>query len=758
MIGQSAPRVDAYDKVTGRAKYTQDLCPRNALVARVVHSQIAHGNITNMDITKALAVPGVIKIATCLDVPDHPFPTAGHVWSTDKAHQDIADRQLLNRHVRYYGDDIAVVIAMDDVAAARAAKLIEVTYDTYPAYLSIDSHVAGGQLIHDAYPDNVLKTTSYALGDYDAAIADDTLCVFDDTFETPIIQHCHIESVTSFAYMEGDRVVVVAATQIPHIARRVIGQALGIPWGQVRVIKPTLGGGFGNRQDVLYEPLNAWLTTLVGGRPVKLELSREEVFESTRTRHAIRFQMRTHVRKDGRFVARRIWATANNGAYASHGHAIVANAITAFRQIYNDEQATVGQATTIYTNLPTAGAMRGYGIPQVNAALEAHVDNIAHALQLDPVEIRRMNMMKQGFVDPLNKITTTYNGLEDALDKGYQVIGWSQKREAYRQQTGAVRRGVGVSIFCYKTGVYPISLETGACRLSLNQDGSVQVQLGATEIGQGMDTVACQMVAQTLSIPLHLVHIVSTQDTDVTPFDTGAYASRQSYVSGQAIKRAASALKETILDRAASLFSLDRNSLTLVNAAIVSGTDIVKTLPELALESIYSLHNAKHLTAEVSHDCKSNAFAFGACFAEVEVDMALDKIKVLQIVNIHDSGTILNPQLAEAQVHGGMSMSLGYGLSEQLLIDPKTGRVLNGNLLDYKLPTSMDTPELQVFFVGEAEETGPYGNKALGEPPAIPSASAVRNAVLHATGVALQTMPMTPQRLFEAFGEVTANV
>ena len=527
------------------------------------------------------------------------------------------------------------------------------------------------------------------------------------TYKTPIVQHCHIENPISYAYMEKGRIVVVTSTQIPHIVRRVIGQALGIPWGNVRVIKPYIGGGFGNKQDVLYEPLNAFLTTQVGGRPVKLDISREETFCNTRTRHSI------------------------EGAYASHGHAIAANGLTSWRLQYACPNIR-GEAYTIYTNTPVGGAMRGYGIPQVCFAIESFMDDVANEIHMDPLEFRRKNLIQGYYEDAyLKPIAANTNGIFECLEKGAEYIHWDEKRKEYAEQAGDVRKGVGMALFSYKTGVWPISLEIAGARLSLNQDGSVQLMLGATEIGQGADTVFSQMVAETLHTDMEHVHIKTVQDTDVSPFDTGAYASRQSFVTGTAVRHCAEILRDKILAYAKTLLpEIDTRELTLKDNWIWAGDEQAISLAALAEESYYSLTNSSVLTAEVSEQVKKNTIATGCCFAEVEVDIKLGKIKILHIINVHDSGKLLNPQLAEMQVHGGMSMGMGYGISEQLILDEKTGRPLNGNLLDYKLMTMLDTPDIKADFVELCDPMGPYGNKALGEPPAI---------------------PLTPQRLIDGF-------
>lgn len=752
MIGKSVPRVDAYEKVTGRAKFTEDLLPKRCLVAKVLHATIGNGIVKSIDTSEAEIMEGVVKVVTFHDVPDHCYPTPGHPWSVELAHQDVADRNLLTGRVRYYGDDIAAVVAEDEIIASRALKKIKVEYEEYPVEIHPRKSMYGSKPpIHFDKKDNVLARSNYFIGDVDKGM-EEAETVVKGTYKTPIVQHCHIENPISYAYMEKGRIVVVTSTQIPHIVRRVIGQALGIPWGNIRVIKPYIGGGFGNKQDVLYEPLNAFLTTQVGGRPVKLDVSREETFCNTRTRHAIEFDLAAGVDKEGKLVAKDMHSYSNQGAYASHGHAIAANGLTSWRLQYACPNIR-GEAYTIYTNTPVGGAMRGYGIPQVCFAIESFMDDVAEAIHMDPLEFRRKNLIEGYYEDRyLKPIAANTNGIFECLKKGAEYIRWDEKRKKYAKQTGAVRRGVGMALFSYKTGVWPISLEIAGARLSLNQDGSVQLQLGATEIGQGADTVFSQMVAETLQTDMAHVHIQTVQDTDVSPFDTGAYASRQSFVTGTAVKHCAEILRDKILAYAKTLLpEVDTRELSLHDNWIWAGEERAISLAALAEESYYSLTNSSVLTAEVSEQVKKNTIATGCCFAEVEVDIKLGKIKILHIINVHDSGKLLNPQLAEMQVHGGMSMGMGYGISEQLILDEKTGRPLNGNLLDYKLMTMLDTPDIKADFVEMDDPMGPYGNKALGEPPAIPSAPAIRNAVLHATGVAFNENPLTPQRLIDGF-------
>ncbi|XBX03951.1 molybdopterin-dependent oxidoreductase [Enterocloster clostridioformis] len=602
IVGQQVKRVDAYGKVTGEAKYTADLEPRDILHGKVVHSTIANGLVKSFDLTEAYQVPGVVKIVTCFDVPDCQFPTAGHPWSVEKKHQDICDRKILNQRVRLYGDDIAAVIAEDEVAAARAARLIKVEYEEYTPIVTVE-----------------------------AAMAEDATPLHPDLRKNNVIVHSHM----------------------------------------------TMGDS-----DFTYED----------------------------------------------------------------------------------------------------------GIPQAAWFAECLTDDLADAIGMDPCEFRLKNCMEDGFVDPANGITFHSYGLKKCIEEGRRHIRWDEKWSSCRNQTGPVRKGVGMAIFCYKTGVHPISLETASARMILNQDGSMQLCMGATEIGQGADTVFTQMASQTTGIAFDKVYIVSTQDTDVTPFDTGAYASRQTYVSGMACKKCGEEFRLKILEYAAYMLSHDvsdlsktvyadevkaasallRETLGLKEGELVSadmldienskivvsgGEPVLFDLSVVADTAFYSLDRSVHITAEVTNQCKDNTFSSGCCFVEIEVDIPLGLVTVKDIINVHDSGVLINPMTARAQVHGGMSMGLGYGLSEELLVDEKTGRPLNNNLLDYKIPTAMDTPDLNVAFIELEDPTGPYGNKSLGEPPAIPVAPAIRNAILNATGVHMDVTPMTAQRLIEKFKE-----
>ena len=768
-VGRSVKRVDAYDKVTGRAMFTDDLCPKPCLVAKILHSTIGNGRVVSIDTDEAKKVPGVVGVFTCFDVPDFAYPVAGHPWYADSAaaKRDIADRRLLDDRVRIYGDNIAAVVAEDNVAAERALRLIHVEYEEYPVVYDARESMKGTEVpVQEGKPDNVVAhtlavTPKEKLGEMGYESVEDAL--LDPKYHHFAIKtftgeqsQAHIEVCVSYCYEEGGKIVCVSSTQIPHICRRIIGQALGIPWGSVRVIKPYIGGGFGTKQDIHFEPLNAWLCHQVGGRCVKLELSREECFWDTSGRQPKNFEVEASVGDDMRLHARSIKGWSNTGGYIHHGHALVLNSVNSFRWLYHTcEDAVRCEAWTIHTNGPHTGAMRAYGVPEGVWTAECLMGDIAHDMGWDGVEFRLKNAIAPGYVDefsPSNTISYRTDGLRACVERGKEIIDWDNKRREYANQAGPIRHGVGVAFMVYKTAVAPFALETSNAQITLNQDGTFQLQMGATEIGQGADTVFCQMAAEAVGVDTEDIHIVSFQDTDVAPYDPGAYASRQTFVSGTACKDAGTKMRKRILELAERLYPDAQGELDLRNHAIYDGGDNrLCGLADLALEAYYNIHKTDQLSTRGQATVHQNAIATGCTFCDLTVDIPLGQVTIDKIVSIQDDGRLINPKLVEQQIHGGMAQSIGFGLSEELLVDPKSGRVRNATLLDYKIPTMMDVPDLIAENVETQDPMGPYGNKAVGETPIISPAPAIRDAILNATGVKFYEMPMTPQRLFEGF-------
>ena len=465
----------------------------------------------------------------------------------------------------------------------------------------------------------------------------------------------------------------------------------------------------------------------------------------------MKMAVETGVTADGILATRKFDVKAYNGAYASHGQAICSKTMTTYAMLYGPKDGCAYQAkgVTAYTNTPVAGAMRGYGAPQAVFAVESHIEDIARAMNIDPIEFRLKNITQLGWVSPTG-VEVRSTGLKECILKGKELIKWDEKKAAYAKQTGSKRRGIGMAAFAYATGVFPISVEIEAARIMMNDDGSMQLQIGATEIGQGSDTVFAQMVAETVGVPFETIYVVSHQDTDVSPVGLGSYASRQSYSTGLAVRKAAEEMKSRVLEYTAANWKVYGYSLDIEDAWITYNGKQLVSLAEVALHSHCNNATAAPFSVDVSHNPQGNPTAYGVTFVDVEVDIPLGKVEIKEIINVHDSGKILNPKLAEGQVHGGMSMGIGYALYEQLLIDAK-GQVLNENLLDYKLMTYPDTPELKAAFVETYDPAAPYGNKSLGEPPTVSPAAAIRNAILDATNVRFNSLPITPQKMIEGF-------
>lgn len=754
-IGKSVRRVDGVAKVTGKARYTDDFSLPGMRVAKYLRSTVAHGRVVKIDPAPARGLPGVDGVFTFKDIPKNVFATAGHPFSFDPHHKDVADRHLLTDYVRYEGDEIAVVVADNELTAKRALALIEVEYETYKPLVRIEDVLAADAPEIHSRTRNIVGEHSFTAGGDRHQTKEECDQLIKGRFETQIVQHCHLENHTAYAYMDDlEKIVIVSSTQIPHIVRHIVGDALGLPLGQIRVIKPHIGGGFGNKQDVILEPMVAFLTWKLGGIPIRLKLDREECMVGTRVRHPFRVDIEVGYMEDGTVKVIDFDAVSNTGAYASHGHSIASAGAAKTHYMY-PRAVYHCKARTIYGNFPAAGAMRGYGSPQMTFAVESIIEDAARNLGMDSVAFRLANAAHPGDKSQITKKPIMTCGLENCLHKGKELIRWDQKRKEWPPlQKGVVRRGLGVACFSYGSGTYPVCVEPASARLILNQDGSVHLQVGATEIGQGSDTAFAQMAAQTSGIPFEKVHVVTTQDTDTTPFDTGSYASRQTYVGGQAVMRTAHQLKKKILDYVEVINGMVPEELDIVDGNIVVARmpeTIVMSVEDVSMDAYYDKNRGGQITAEVSYKARSNAHVFGCTFVDLEVDIPMCQVKIKEIYNVHDCGTVINPLLAEGQVHGGMAMSIGAALYEVLMIDPDSGRIYNNNMLDYKVPTIMDIPDLGAAFVETLEPSHPYGAKALGEPPVLSPAPAIRNAILDATGVAINEIPLNSKTLFTHF-------
>ena len=754
-VGKPLARVDAPAKATGRARYTDDFYRPDMLLAKCFRSTIAHGRVTAIDVSAAKNLPGVVAVFTFEDVPEIPFATAGHPFSLNPEERDVADRHLLTQNIRFYGDEIAVVVAENEAAVDSALQAIQVQYERYTPLLSPDEILApGAREIHETSQNIAGQHAFECGGDVQKALAKADVLT-EGQFKTQLVQQAHLENHAVFAYMDDlDRISIVTATQVPQIVRRIVAQALGIPWGRIRVIRPHVGGGFGNKQDAVYEPLAAFLTLRLRGRPVRITLSRDECMICTRNRHPFYIDITSAFDKSGILTANHIRTISITGGYASHGHAVSRAGSAKICSLY-PRAATAYSGRTLYANTPVAGAMRGYGTPQIIFAIECNMEDAARKTGMDPVDFRLQNVAREGDTNPLTRQRLLTCGIADCLIRGKELIGWGKKIKEYAHfKSGPLRKGLGVACFSYASGTYPACVEIAGARLILNPDGSVALHVGSVEIGQGSDTIAVQMAAETIGIPCDQIHLNTLYDTDMAPFDSGAYASRQAYVQGNALCRAAMDFKSRILSHAAVMSGFSSESLDIQGGNVVRRSHPLEkclSLKDVALDVCYHKERGGQITTDVSHKTTTNAPCFGCTFVDITVDIHLCRVHINQMVNVHDSGVIINPVTASGQVEGGAAMGIGAALYEELLMDNQTGKVQNANLSEYKIPTALDVPSLKCAFVETAEPTSGYGNKGLGEPPVITPPPAIRNAILDATDVALYELPMTPQVLFKHF-------
>lgn len=741
-IGKSYSDIHAVSRVMGTAKYVGDIKINNMLYGKILWSTVAHAKIKRINTEKAKALPGVEAVVTWEDVPRNAYCPAGHPYPDDSPQ----DTYILDTVVRFIGDPVAAVAADSLETAVRAVELIEVDYEELPSHFTIEDALKENAVEIHHGTKNICGQHSYEFGDISKGFADADLIV-EDEFHTPIVQHCPMENHVSLAQLENDGTVTVySATQIPFHLRRILAHALGLPIGSIRVVKGYVGGGFGGKEDVCQEPINVVLS-LKTGKPVLLELSREEDMISTRTRHSMSFKFKTGVSMEGNLLARQLHVWSNTGAYAAHGHCVVYNIDAQFPCLYPTPNIAF-HGTTVYTNMPIASAMRSYGISQYNFAMESHMDNIANKLKIDPIELRKKNIVKAGFKDPQGHFTVNSCGVEECLQTGEKLSNWQKGLKIHENRN--ILKGKGMASFSYASSTYPYNAEMSGARIKINEDGSIVLFIGSADIGQGNDTIMAQIAAEELGLTLNAVKVIAV-DTDLCPFDMGAYASRQANVGGMAVKKAAQKCKSIILDFASKILNVSPNDLQLKAGWVIDKKNGMKlvTIKDIMMDAYYSKGKSISIDCEEYFTPSNNPLCFGAVFAEVDVDMGTGKIIVNKILAIHDSGKIINYQTAQGQVHGGVIMGVGYGISEQLLLDRKTKRIINNNLLDYKIPTILDVPDIDVRFVETIEASTAYGNKALGEPPCISVAPAIRNAVLDATGVKFNEIPLTPERVLK---------
>jgi putative selenate reductase molybdopterin-binding subunit len=688
----------------------------------------------------------------------------------------------LDSKVRFVGDRVAFVAAETEEAAEQALRLIDVEYEELPAILDPrEAMKPGATRIHDE-PDyvpfgesdpsrNLAAHLNIQLGNVQQGFEDADLVV-EGEYVVPKVQQTSIEPHVAISYWdEDDRLTIRTSTQVPFHARRILAPVLGLPLKRLRIIKPRIGGGFGGKQEVLAEDVAAHLT-IATGRPVRYEYSRVEEMTASRSRHPMRIRMKTGVKRDGTITANEMVVLSDTGANGAHALTVAGNtgqksmALYVGDGPYREAPNIHFQADVVYTNTPPSGAFRGYGVPQGFFAVEAHMERVASELAMDPIEFRLKNALRAGELQPFSRAWSEGReprpeyvrtcGLEDCARQGARAVDWRDKwgKAQWRHGTPrpTLRRGIGCALVMQGTAI-PY-LDMGAASLKINDDGSFNLLVGATDLGTGSDTVLAQMAAEVLGCALEDV-VVYSSDTDFTPFDKGAYASSTTYISGEAVVRAAREVRRQILEVAGELLGgappVDPASLRLSEGKVFSPDGRNVTLAEVALQSLHR-SNQRQIMAVASYMSPVSPPPFAAQFAEVTVDVETGEVRVERLAMAIDSGVIVNPLTASGQVEGGMTQALGYALSEEMLYD-EFGRPLAKDLRDYHILASNEMPELTTLFVETFEPSHSFGVKAVAEIPMDGVAPAVVNAIHDATGVWIHEIPATPERVWQALNQ-----
>lgn len=751
VVGRRVPKVDALGKVTGASRYVDDLVLPGMLYARLVRSQQPHARVTAVEASAALGLAGVATVLSsanlAAEVGDlRPFDAGCHGYERAEPFASLpGDARVLGRVVRYTGEPVAIVAAERDATALAAVGLIEVELAALPAVL--DPAVAlqpGAARVHEDAVDNVAMRVARSWGEVDAALAEAAVVV-ERRFTTSRQKQAQLEPTCCVVEPTPEGGITVwSPLQAPHRARLTLADIFGLEAHRVRIVNPVIGGAFGKGDALTGEPYAAAMA-LATGRPVKLRFSRNEDFVGTEMRHPTTTDATAAFDRDGRFLALRARTVMDGGAYLSHSTRIAVVMANQLCHLYAIPDVDV-EVVVAFTHNPVSGAFRGYGAPQAAYTLEQLVDMGAAAAGVDPLAARRRMLRADdatGGTEP-----ETRAQLLECLDAGSQAVGW----EALRRQppAGDARRGVGMACVAWKSGLgdKPSAMDHSGAVVHVNQDGSVDVASAGCDLGTGLKTTLAQICAEALGVPLDAVR-VSDSDTAVTPYDSGAHASRSLYRAGQAVHAAAEEARTQILDYAADVLEVDAADLALGGGFVhVRGTD----RHGIALRTL--LHQA--LFAGLDFLGRGQAPATGAptCaaqFAVVDVDRTTGQVAVVRLVAVQEVGKAINPTVVEGQIQGAAHQGMGYALTEEIVIDDQTGTVLNGSFMDYRLLTVADGPLVEAIVLEHPDPTGPFGAKGVGEPSIILTAPAIANAIAHATGgVAVTDLPMTPERVWRA--------
>jgi CO/xanthine dehydrogenase Mo-binding subunit len=765
-VGKRIPKRDAIDKVTGRAAYIQDLKVPGMLYGKILRSKYPHAKIVRIDTSRAKKLLGVRAVITADDVP-----TIRYGFMKDQP-------VLKSGKVRSYRDEVAAVAAIDPETAEEALNRITVEYEALPGVFDpLEAMEADAPLVHEENKSNILKLPwKLVAGDVEEAKRNSEF-VAEDKFEVTWVTHCCLGTEGIIADFDlRNNLTVYRNTQIPSLAHRDFKDALkvmGLPESKVRIIKPTIGGGFGSKLDTYGFEYIAILLAYVTRKPVKIVKTREEEFRYTSTRQPAIMNIAQGCDKEGKLAFRDISMVLDNGAYTSWGATTPSVMMMPISSLYKVANIRY-EAKCVYTNNTWAQAMRGYGNPQATFAIESNMDQLAEVSNIDPLDLRLKNANEPGEVTP-QRFKVTSCALKECLQEVGKRLDWANRKRS-KKKTG---KGIGVASLIHVGGGARVYKSDGCGTIVKVDDfGSVDVFTGATDIGQGADTIISQLVAEEMGVLPEDVNIVD-RDTDVCPWDVGAHASRTTFVAGNSAVMAAKKVKEKILQIAAGytdrwkdkdgskheikldddpknlvikdrmVYSMKEPEKKIALGKILRGAHYEKNGTMIMAECFYDPDN-ENLDREFKGNL-SKAYAYGAHGVEVEVDSESGKVKILRYVAAHDVGRAINPMLLEGQIYGAASQGVGYALTERLILEK--GEVMNPNFRDYKLLTAKDVIPVEAVIIESMDEAGPYGAKGIGEPGLVPSAPAIANAIYDAVGIRLRELPMTPERILRAIKE-----
>lgn len=751
IVGHSVQRLDAVEKVTGSAQFGADLRFAGVLHGRVLRSPHAHARIVSIDTSRAARLRGVVAVVT------------GQEW-TALGGEAVKDMPFLAKDVvRYVGDPVAAVAATEEEIADQALRLIDVQYEELPAVLDVMAAVKpGAPLVHenaDQYKrigavkpiagTNIINYAEEKRGDVEKGFAESDF-VFEDTFKIQTAQHGSIEPHVCICQWGADeKITLWVCNDGPHRLRKDLADAMGIPLTRIRVVVPYIGGGYGGKGGLKLEPVAIALARKTNHRPVRVIMTREEVFTATIVRHAAVMTLKTGVKRDGTMVARQVTGYWDTGAYAEKGPTVVKQATVAATGPYRCPNIKL-MGNCVYTNKVVSGAWRGYGTAQVTWPSESQMDMIARRIGMDPVALRLKNLLQEGDTIATGQPAHSV-GVGECLRLVAQELGWGQR------PSSGTDRGKGIALVMKNTKTPSGS----AAQVVLNADGSVNVVTSAVEHGGGAKTVLTQIAAEELGLPMSRM-FYALPDTDSTPYDSSTTSSRVTFHVGNAVRLAAQDLKGQLARLGAPMLGVAVDEARVADGSVSVQADSSRSLTyQQVLANAYGAGGTLtgngffYPSAEKGSGMWSSPSIFwmyGAQGVEVEVDRETGQVEVLRIVAAHDVGKAINPVTVSGQIQGGAVCGMGTALTEEVMVDEK-GRVLNPNLHDYKMPTALDVPPFKDFIVEASHRDGPFGAKGIGEPVTCPAAPALANAIEDAVGVRLTELPLSSERVLKALQE-----